>query len=108
MTAGQHAIGLIYHDNAKRVQREEERVPTRNELPQAACAARETRTNHMVGRTAAKTREHEKLQKAQACTWRSYNYMRMAGKQALLFLHGHAADDCSALEAGVGGELPEQ
>jgi hypothetical protein len=34
--------------------------------------------------------------------------MRMAGKQALLFLHGHTADDCGAFEAGVGGQLSAQ
>lgn len=34
--------------------------------------------------------------------------MRMAGQQALLFLHGHAANDRGAFEAGVGGELSAQ
>jgi hypothetical protein len=41
-------------------------------------------------------------------TWCSNDNVRMARKQPLLFLHGHAADDGGAFEAGVGGELPEE
>ena len=40
-------------------------------------------------------------------TWRSNNHVGVTRQQALLFLHCHAADDCGALEAGVGGELPD-